>query len=153
MSFTNQVKGLTAMFRKAVEKQATPFDTDDPIHAVLSHLLETGVIVIPQYPSEVTLTAYRDGRRSRQKYPDVLRGWQYLGQLNAQGKPAGAPRWAAERMRYTEHDGMVLHSTLSSLPITLSIGDWIVRNDNFPFHDRPCIYRITAGEVDRWYST
>lgn len=119
--------------------------------STIQTLLAEGRIVIPQYHGAVRLKAIRDGRRSRQRHPDELLAWQFLGAINEVGKPhSDAPRWAAERIKRDPNGEVVLKSTRCLLVQPLLTGDWVVRDTSLP--GDPRIYSITAAEVARWYT-
>lgn len=143
------------MFGYVTREDTRTFDMNSAngklMMATCEELLRTGVVVMPRHRGDVvTLTAVEDGRRARKTYPDKLVGWQFLGQLDENGKPFKAPRWVSERIKL-EHGHAIFKSTDSIVPKDLVTGDWIVRDYSTQNSENPRIWVMSAAGVARWY--
>lgn len=139
--FTDKLK-KDLLFFIAINEQQRMMKT-------LEDMVAQGMLIVPDY-TVYEMTAKDDMRRSINSYPNKLTGWQYKGSYDANGKPLGAPKWVAERVKVHLESGVAeFKSYGSSIPKILHLGDWVVRR---PDHPQLGPYRLSAEEVYRWYS-
>lgn len=155
IQFHNAYETQAPQFGYETRKDTRTFDMNSPngklMTATCEELLRSGVVVMPRGQGEtVLLTGVKDGRRARKTYPDHLSGWQFLGQLDENGKPFKAPRWVSERISL--QNGHAVFKTTDSIVLKdLVTGDWIVRDNASLSSGSPRIWAMSAAGVARWY--
>lgn len=132
------------------------FDPSSPngqlMVATCEELIAKGFVLTPARTTAVQLEAHPDGRRSRLDTPDRLEGWQFLGQVDDEGKPVMAPHWVVERFRHDpKSQTSSFHTTRSLLTKELNYGDWVVKDSDGIHRHHPSIFVLPAATISRWY--